>query len=171
MNNKKENKKTHDQDIKIYFPFGEHPDPQKEVVYSNWEPVYKYDAKLNNIVLTDEMRNTQEEINAYLDGTRIYDILDKYAGINSDNFATIPELNKKSGMYVDISDLPTNIHDLQKISIAANEKLKELENAYNPQDLTKNNINENSENIGENQNQKINKENSNDSGQIIKEDK
>lgn len=115
----------------VILPFGQHPEPQKEIQYSSWEPVYMYDSTIKNLILTKETRNTQEEINAYLDGTRIYDILDKYVGVSSNNFADIPELNKKSGMYVDIADLPDNLHDLHKLSQKAKEQLNVINNPIN----------------------------------------
>lgn len=156
----------------VILPFGQHPDPQKDKTYSNWEPVYSYDSKINNLILTNEMRNTQEEINAYLDGTRIYDILDKYTGINSNNFADIPELNKKSGMYVDITNLPDNLHDLHKLSQKAKEQLNVINNMNNEiKNIDQKDINQNSQVASNTETQKSNKALSENNKETIKGDK
>lgn len=106
-----------------------------------WESVYKYDSKKNDIYLTEEKRHIQQEIDAYLPGTQIYDILDRFAGINSmdpQQFGQIPQLNIKNGQFADISDLPDNIHDLQNLSALAAKKLQELQNNEINTDNSKN---------------------------------
>ncbi len=138
--------KRNELNIPFFVPYGQHPNPEP-IEYSAIERVFKYDASKKNIVLTDEIRNVQIEINAFKDGTQIYDILDKYAG--TPDISQIPELNTRIGNYADISELPNNIHDLQNIIKNASFKLKELNNA----DINK--INEiNSENKNENSQQK-----------------
>ena len=156
----------------VILPFGEHPEPQKQINYSCWEPVYNYDSTIKNLVLTKEQRNTQEEINAYLDGTRIYDILDKYVGVSSNNFADIPELNKKSGMYVDITNLPDNLHDLHKLSQKAKEQLNVINSANNEtQTVNQKDINQNSQVASNTETQKSNKAVSETNKETIKGDK
>lgn len=156
----------------VILPFGQHPEPQKEIQYSSWEPVYMYDSTIKNLILTKETRNTQEEINAYLDGTRIYDILDKYVGVSSNNFVDIPELNQKSGMYVDIADLPDNLHDLHKLSQKAKEQLNVINNVNNesPQN-PKNDINQNSQVASNTEKEKSNKAVSETNKETLKGDK
>lgn len=156
----------------VILPFGQHPEPQKEIQYTSWEPVYMYDSTIKNLILTKETRNTQEEINAFLDGTRIYDILDKYTGINSNNFADIPELNKKSGMYVDIADLPDNLHDLHKLSQKAKEQLNVINNPINENEKNiKNDVNQNPSTASNTQTQESNKTSSENNKETIKGDK
>lgn len=114
--------------FKIFLPYGEHPESQN-VPGSEWEPVYKYDAVKDNIFLSDEQKNLQNEIDSYLDGTRIYDILDKYVGISDpEHFSQIPQFNKTNGQYLDITDLPTNLHELKQLGEKVQEKIKELNN-------------------------------------------
>lgn len=127
--------------IPFFLPYGQHPEPTP-IEYSEIERVFKYDSTTKNIELTDEIRNVQIEIDAFKDGTQIYDILDKYAG--TPDISQIPELNTRIGNYADISDLPDNIHDLQNIIKNASFKLKELNNA---------DINKTNETIAENKNE------------------
>lgn len=115
-----------DNQIPFFLPYGNQPKAD-EKEYSNFEPIYKFDSSINNIVLTDETRNIQIEIDAYLDGTRIYDILDKYLGVQSvENLSSIQELNVRQGHYMDISELPTNLHELKQLGEKISAKIQEL---------------------------------------------
>lgn len=127
---------------KFYVPFVEEPE-SKPIEWSEFEDILEFDSKTNNVIYTGEKRNLQVEIDSYKDQCLLYNILDKYAGINShpEMLSEIPELNKKEGFYADLSNLPKNIHDLKKLSESVQKQLKELqqlekEKSENVQDNT-----------------------------------
>ena len=120
-------KKSNEQQFKIFTPYGEHP-KANEIAISEFEDIWEYDSQLGNIVNTGEKRNIQVQIESYKDQTLIYNILDKYIGVKTpEDFKNIPELNKKEGQYMDISNLPKNIHELKKLSELAQKQIKILQ--------------------------------------------
>lgn len=127
---------------KFFVPFQEEPE-SKPKQWSEFEDILEYDSKIDNIIYTGEKKNIQVAIDSYKDQTLIYNILDKYIGIgnNPETLANIPELQKREGQYMDISQLPKNIHELKKLSKLAQKQIAKLEK----EQQETNNVNSNSE--------------------------
>ena len=114
--------------IKFFVPFTNEPE-SKPKEWSEFEEVWEFDSIKNNIINTGEKKNIQVAIDSYKDQTLIYNILDKYIGIGNDPqmLNNIPELQKREGQYMDISQLPKNIHELKKLSELAQKQIAQLE--------------------------------------------
>ena len=116
---------------KFFVPFQEEPKSQPKQ-WSEFEDILEYDSKVDNIVYTGEQKNIQVSIDSYKDQTLIYNILDKYIGVsNPDILSAIPELNKREGQYIDIANLPKNIHELKKLSELAQKQIDKLQQENN----------------------------------------
>ena len=113
---------------KFFVPFQDEPKIEPKE-WSEFEDILEYDSKIDNIIYTGEKKNIQVAIDSYKDQTLIYNILDKYIGIgtNPETLANIPELNKREGQYINVADLPKNIHELKKLSELAQKQIKNLQ--------------------------------------------
>lgn len=88
-----------------------------EPIYQEVDPWTK-DEK-GNFITEDEVKlvkigecNLQDKINSYREETNLYSILKNIASGNADMSA----LNKRAGVYADISNLPDNYQALAKMS-------------------------------------------------------
>ena len=113
---------------KFYVPFQDEPKIEPKQ-WSEFEEILEYDSKIDNIVYTGEKKNIQVAIDSYKDQTLIYNILDKYIGIGNspEMLASIPELQKREGQYINVADLPKNIHELKKLSELAQKQIDLLQ--------------------------------------------
>lgn len=91
--------------------------PAGEEVEEVW--AMKLDEKGNEVFYIEGKTNVYEKIQAYLEETKIENILQRCIDTND-----ISILNKVKGQYMDITNMPTNIME-------AHSKIKEAEDTFN----------------------------------------
>lgn len=82
--------------------------------------------------------NIQEKIEEAAQATRIYNIIDKF----ENGEIGVKDLNQRQGQYIDITNAPTNVFDMQKQQQQANNSFNKLPNELRQTLIEKGNISE-----------------------------